>query len=253
MVKFTSTAQWVKAQRLLFQYQKECMSKLKIFYVEDELFLARIVKESLESREFDVIMENDGAKALELFKRSQPDICVLDVMLPNKDGFEIAEEIREINENIPIIFLTAKTQTGDVVRGFAQGGNDYIRKPFSMEELIVRIQNLLRLRQDGVKKISSESVRMGKYSFQINRQVLSSGKEQRKLSFRESELLKLLYENRDKVIDRKDILNLLWGNDSFFNSRNLDVYITKLRSYLKDDPSLEIITIKGIGYRFVVS
>jgi len=229
------------------------MSKLKIFYVEDELFLARIVKESLESREFDVIMENDGAKALELFKRSQPDICVLDVMLPNKDGFEIAEEIREINENIPIIFLTAKTQTGDVVRGFAQGGNDYIRKPFSMEELIVRIQNLLRLRQDGVKKISSESVRMGKYSFQINRQVLSSGKEQRKLSFRESELLKLLYENRDKVIDRKDILNLLWGNDSFFNSRNLDVYITKLRSYLKDDPSLEIITIKGIGYRFVVS
>jgi len=229
------------------------MSKPKIFYVEDELFLARIVKESLESREFDVIMENDGAKALELFKRSQPDICVLDVMLPNKDGFEIAEEIREINENIPIIFLTAKTQTGDVVRGFAQGGNDYIRKPFSMEELIVRIQNLLRLRQDGVKKISSESVRMGKYSFQINRQVLSSGKEQRKLSFRESELLKLLYENRDKVIDRKDILNLLWGNDSFFNSRNLDVYITKLRSYLKDDPSLEIITIKGIGYRFVVS
>jgi len=229
------------------------MSKPKIFYVEDELFLARIVKESLESREFDVIMENDGAKALELFKRSQPDICVLDVMLPNKDGFEIAEEIREINENIPIIFLTAKTQTGDVVRGFAQGGNDYIRKPFSMEELIVRIQNLLRLRQDGVKKISSESVRMGKYSFQINRQVLSSGKEQRKLSFRESELLKLLYENRDKVIDRKEILNLLWGNDSFFNSRNLDVYITKLRSYLKDDPSLEIITIKGIGYRFVVS
>ena len=229
------------------------MSKLKIFYVEDELFLARIVKESLESREFDVIMENDGAKALELFKRSQPDICVLDVMLPNKDGFEIAEEIREINENIPIIFLTAKTQTGDVVRGFDQGGNDYIRKPFSMEELIVRIQNLLRLRQDGVKKINSESVRMGKYSFQINRQVLSSGKEQRKLSFRESELLKLLYENREKVIDRKDILNLLWGNDSFFNSRNLDVYITKLRSYLKDDPSLEIITIKGIGYRFVGS
>jgi len=229
------------------------MSKTKVFYVEDELFLARIVKESLESREFDVFMENDGAKALDLFKRSQPDICVLDVMLPNKDGFEIADEIREINENVPIIFLTAKTQTEDVVRGFARGGNDYIRKPFSMEELIVRIQNLLRLRQDGPKKINSESVRMGKYNFQINRQVLSNDKEHRKLSFRESELLKLLYESREKVIDRKDILNLLWGNDSFFNSRNLDVYITKLRSYLKDDPSLEIITIKGIGYRFVVS
>jgi len=229
------------------------MSKTKVFYVEDELFLARIVKESLESRDFDVIMESDGAKALDLFKKSQPDICVLDVMLPNKDGFEIADEIREINENIPIIFLTAKAQTEDVIKGFTQGGNDYIRKPFSMEELIIRIQNLLRLRKDGSKKINAESIRMGKYNFQINRQVLSNDKEQRKLSFRESELLKLLYESRDKVIDRRDILNLLWGNDSFFNSRNLDVYITKLRSYLKEDPSLEIITIKGIGYRFVVS
>ena len=123
------------------------MSKTKVFYVEDELFLARIVKESLESREFDVIMENDGGKALDLFKKSQPDICVFDVMLPNKDGFEIADEIREINENIPIIFLTAKTQTEDVVKGFTLGGNDYIRKPFSIEELIVRIQNLLHFRQ----------------------------------------------------------------------------------------------------------
>ena len=229
------------------------MSRTKVFYVEDELFLARIVKESLESRDFEVFMEHDGAKAVDLFKRSQPDICVLDVMLPNKDGFEIADEIRAINECIPIVFLTAKTQTEDVVRGFTLGGNDYIRKPFSMEELIVRMQNLLRLGKDGPKKITSESVKIGKYSFQLNRQVLSNDKEQRKLSFRESELLKLLYESRDKVIDRKDILNLLWGNDSFFNSRNLDVYITKLRSYLKDDPSLEIITIKGIGYRFVVS
>jgi len=229
------------------------MSKTKVFYVEDELFLARIVKESLESREFEVIMETDGAKAIDLFKKSQPDICVLDVMLPNKDGFEIADEIREINEGIPIIFLTAKIQTEDVIRGFTLGGNDYIRKPFSMEELIVRIQNLMHLNKEGAKKISTESVKIGKYNFQVNRQVLSHDNEQRKLSFRESELLKLLYESRDKVIDRRNILNLLWGNDSFFNSRNLDVYITKLRSYLKDDPSLEIITIKGIGYRFVVS
>jgi len=229
------------------------MSKIKVFYVEDEVFLARIVKESLESRGFEVIMESDGAKALDLFKKSQPDICVLDIMLPNKDGFTIADEVRELNEDIPIIFLTAKTQTEDVVKGFTLGGNDYVRKPFSMEELIVRIQNLLRLRTDEPKKIIGDSVKMGKYNFQLNRQVLSNGKEDRKLSFRESELLKLLYKNRDKIIDRKDILNLLWGNDSFFNSRNLDVYITKLRSYLRDDPSLEIITIKGIGYRFVVS
>ena len=227
------------------------MNKTKVFYVEDEVFLGKIVRESLESRGFEVIMESDGAKAVELFKKSNPDICVLDIMLPNKDGFEIADEIRELNEEVPIMFLTAKTQTDDVVKGFTLGGNDYIRKPFSMEELIVRIQNLLRIKSNGDTKIHGDSVDMGKYHFQLNRQVLSNGKEDRKLSYRESELLKLLYENRDKVIDRKDILNLLWGNDSFFNSRNLDVYITKLRSYLKDDPQLEIITIKGIGYRFV--
>jgi DNA-binding response OmpR family regulator len=207
----------------------------------------------LESRGFEVIMESDGAKATALFKKSQPDICVLDIMLPNKDGFTIADEIREIDEEVPIIFLTAKTQTEDVVKGFTLGGNDYIRKPFSMEELIVRIQNLLRNKSEGTPKISGDKVNIGKYNFQINRQVLNNGKEDRKLSYRESELLKLLYRNRDEIIDRKEILNLLWGNDSFFNSRNLDVYITKLRSYLKDDPSLEIITIKGIGYRFVVA
>jgi DNA-binding response OmpR family regulator len=226
---------------------------IKVFYVEDEMFLGKIVKESLESRGFEVIMEGDGAKATGLFKKSNPDICVLDVMLPNKDGFTIADEIRELNETVPIIFLTAKTQTEDVVKGFTIGGNDYIRKPFSMEELIVRIQNALHNKTGNNQKITGDNFTIGKYNFQINRQVLSTGKEDRKLSFRESELLKVLYENREKVIDRKDILNLLWGNDSFFNSRNLDVYITKLRSYLKEDPSLEIITIKGIGYRFVVA
>jgi DNA-binding response OmpR family regulator len=227
------------------------MSKTKIFYVEDELFLGKIVRESLESRGFEVVMESDGAKATEVFKKAKPNICVLDVMLPNKDGFTIADEIRELDEEVPIIFLTAKIQTEDVVKGFSLGGNDYIRKPFSMEELIVRVQNALRIKTEDSKKITGDSFTFGKYSFQVNRQVLTNGKEDRKLSYRESELLKLLYENRDKIIGRSDILNLLWGNDSFFNSRNLDVYITKLRGYLKDDPLLEIITIKGIGYRFV--
>ncbi len=227
------------------------MSKTKVLYVEDELFLGKIVKESLESRDFEVTMEGDGGKATELFKKIQPDICVLDIMLPNKDGFTIADEIRALDEEVPIIFLTAKTQTEDVVKGFSLGGNDYIRKPFSMEELIVRIQNLLKNKQDGSQKISGGTATIGKYNFQLNRQLLSYGKEERKLSYRESELLKVLYENRSTIIDRKDILNLLWGNDSFFNSRNLDVYITKLRSYLKEDSSLEIITIKGVGYRFV--
>jgi DNA-binding response OmpR family regulator len=223
----------------------------KILYVEDELFLGKIVKESLESRGFEVVMESDGAKVLDLFKKTKPDICVLDIMLPNKDGFTIADEIRKEDATVPIIFLSAKVQTDDVVKGFAVGGTDYIRKPFSMEELIVRIQNSLKLRIEPELETNAESISFGIFTYHLNRQILSNGVEEKKLSYRESELLKLLYENREKIIDRRDILNLLWGNDSFFNSRNLDVYITKIRGYLKEDPSLEIITIKGIGYRFV--
>lgn len=230
------------------------MSKTRILYVEDELFLGKIVKESLESRGFDVVMESDGAEVLQTFRRINPEVCVLDVMLPNKDGFTIAEEIRAVDEKVPIIFLTAKTQTDDLVKGFTTGGNDYIRKPFSMEELIVRIDNALRYRHKSRPAgTAQDEVRIGKFLFHFTRQTLLSGKEERKLSFRESELLKLLYENRDKIIDRKDILTLLWGNDSFFNSRNLDVYIAKLRGYLKEDDSLAIITIKGIGYRFITA
>lgn len=229
------------------------MPPVKILYVEDELFLGKIVKESLESRDYEVAMEADGNKVLSLFKTFHPDICVLDVMLPNKDGFTIAEEIRAIDQAIPIIFLTAKTQTEDLVKGFQTGGNDYIRKPFSMEELIVRIENVLRYGKGGQKSGDNKDiVKIGRYTFHLNHQVLKNNEEERKLSFRESELLKVLYQNRDKIIDRRDILNLLWGNDNFFNSRNLDVYITKLRSYLKNDTQLEILTIKGIGYRFVI-
>lgn len=230
------------------------MSNTKILYVEDELFLGKIVKESLESRGYDVVMESDGADVLQTYKRIKPHICVLDVMLPNKDGFTLAGEIRAIDQQIPIIFLTAKAQTEDLVKGFTTGGNDYIRKPFSMEELIVRIDNALRNKATGKTTLGNqEEARIGRYIFHFNRQTLTIGEAERKLSFRETELLKLLYENRDKIIDRKDILNLLWGNDSFFNSRNLDVYIAKLRGFLRDDESLEIITIKGIGYRFVVA
>jgi Response regulators consisting of a CheY-like receiver domain and a winged-helix DNA-binding domain len=226
------------------------MNKTTILYVEDEQFLGKIVKESLESRCFEVVMESDGMNVLSTFKRIQPDVCVLDIMLPNKDGFTLAGEIRELNATVPIIFLTAKTQTEDLVKGFTLGGNDYIRKPFSMEELIVRIENVLRIKER--PNPAKDILHIGQYNFHVTRQTLTSPREEKKLSFRESELLKLLYENRDRIIDRKDILNLLWGNDSFFNSRNLDVYITRLRSYLKEDDTLEIITIKGIGYRFVM-
>ena len=226
---------------------------VKILYVEDELFLGKIVKETLELRGFEVVMESDGADVMKAFENQQPDICVLDVMLPNRSGFELAEDIRKLNDDVPVIFLTAKTQTDDVVHGFKIGGNDYIRKPFSMEELIVRIENALRLKKEDTITFTGDSISLGKYQFHVNKQVLSVGNEERKLSYRESELIKYLYRHRDQVIDRRDLLNHIWGNDSFFNSRNLDVYITKIRGYLKEDSSIEIITIKGVGYRFVTN
>jgi DNA-binding response OmpR family regulator len=225
---------------------------IKILYVEDELFLGKIVKESLESRCYEIFMEEDGANVMALFQSCSPDICVLDIMLPNKDGFTIAGEIRGINPKIPILFLTARSQTEDLVKGFQLGGNDYIRKPFSMEELIVRIENALRPGNKNIPSNKKDSINIGNFNFNLARQVLSGNEEDRKLSYKESELLKVLYQNRDRLIDRRDILNLLWGNDNFFNSRNLDVYITKLRGYLKSDPSVEILTIKGVGYRFVI-
>ncbi|WP_152267664.1 response regulator transcription factor [Agriterribacter humi] len=229
------------------------MKKTKILYVEDETFLAKIVKESLESRGYEVLLEMDGADVMTRFHEIKPDICILDIMLPNKDGFAIAEEIRQADIAMPIIFLTAKTQTIDLVKGFHKGANDYIRKPFSMEELIVRVENALRYRNgEEQNQGQKDEIRMGKYIFNPHRQTLTYNAEEKKLSFRESELLKLLHENRQHVIDRRDILNVLWGSDSFFNSRTLDVYITKIRGYLKSDPALEIITVKGVGYRFVM-
>ena len=227
------------------------MKKTKVLYVEDETFLAKIVSETLESRGYEVILEEDGGKALQKFTEVKPDVCVLDIMLPNKDGFTIADEIRATDTEVPIIFLSAKSQTADVVSGFKTGANDYIRKPFTIEELIVRIENVLRNKT--IVAESQDEVSIGAYLFNMKRQTLNHPLEPRKLSYRESELLKLLYENRDKIVERSEILTLLWGSDSFFNSRTLDVYITKLRGYLKLDAAIEIITIKGIGYRFVMS
>lgn len=227
------------------------MGKIKILYVEDEPFLGRIVKESLESRDFEVVMITDGKEAVPQFKNSKPDICVLDIMLPTKDGYTIAQEIRKINPALPIIFVTAKTQTEDLLKGFEVGGNDFLRKPFSMEELIARIHNLLALSGNG-NKAGAEKIAMGKFIFYPNRYELHFDKEVKKLSHREASLLDFLASSPNTTIERKDILLKLWGDDSFFNSRNLDVYITKIRDYLKGDPTIEIITIKGIGYRFVV-
>lgn len=225
--------------------------KTKILYVEDEPFLGKIVKESLESRQFDVRMVADGKEVMSAFMEMKPNIAVLDVMLPGKDGYSLAKEIRQIDPNLPIIFVTAKTQTEDLIKGFEVGGNDYLRKPFSMEELIVRINNLLQLTQKQ-QASPKENIAIGKFEFAPQRYELRKGDSLRKLSHREAILLQILAENQNNNIDRKSILMRVWGDDSFFNSRNLDVYITKLRDYLKEDSAIEIITIKGIGYRFVV-
>src|SRR6476661_6312968 len=163
------------------------MKKTKVLYVEDETFLAKIVSETLESRGYEVVLEEDGGKAMQKFTETKPDVCVLDIMLPNKDGFAIADEIREKDSKVPIIFLSAKSQTSDVVNGFRLGANDYIRKPFSIEELIVRIENVLKTKNQPEEE--PDEVRIGNYAFNTKRQTLNHPDDQKKLSYRESELL----------------------------------------------------------------
>ncbi|HXD77870.1 MAG TPA: response regulator transcription factor [Puia sp.] len=231
------------------------MNRIRVLYAEDEVFLGKIVKETLDSRGFDVVMVTNGAAVLPAYREQRPDVCVLDVMMPDRDGFEVAADIRAVDEDIPIIFLTAKTQTDDLVQGFRIGANDYIRKPFSMEELIVRIGNILRItRGNGgiAAQGAGETIALGSFSFHPYRQLLVGGGEERKLSYRENELLRQLWLGKDRVIPREEVLQAIWGNDSFLNSRNLDVYVTKLRGYLRGDERVEILTIKGIGYRFVL-
>jgi DNA-binding response OmpR family regulator len=227
------------------------MSKSKILYVEDEPFLAKIVKDSLESRDFEVHLLTDGRDVLATADTFGPDLCLLDVMLPHRDGYALAQDLRRARAHLPIIFLTAKSQTEDVLKGFDSGGNDFLRKPFSLEELIARIHNLLNLA--GPKNAAPQAaIFVGKYEFAPHRYELKLGTETRKLSHREAELIKIFADNQNRIINRKDILMRVWNDDSFFNSRNLDVYITKLRHYLKDDPSVQIISIKSVGYHFLV-
>ena len=230
------------------------MDKVKVLYVEDEPFLAKIVKESLESRDFEVRLVNDGADVIKAFKHFSPEICLLDIMLPNKDGFTLGKEIREIDTAIPIIYLTAKVQTDDLLKGFDSGGNDYIKKPFSMEELIVRINNLLKLvHTSRPKQIDpNKPIQLGHYEFLPLKYELNFNGESKKLSHRETQLLQILADHRNNSVERKEILKQVWGDDSFFNSRNLDVYITRLRDYLKKDDKVKIVTLKGIGYHFVI-
>lgn len=229
---------------------------MKILYVEDEPFLGKIVQESLQSRQFEVHWVTDGAEVMAAFEAFHPDVCVLDVMLPHRDGFSLGKEIRALDPQMPIIFLTAKSQTEDVLQGFDSGGNDYLRKPFSQEELIVRIKNLINLKKGNppAPVANTEGIRLGRYLFQPDRQQLQLGAQPpRQLSHRETQLLELLATKLNTIVERREILKTVWGHDSIFNSRNLDVYITHLREYLKEDPGVQILTLKGVGYRVVCS
>ena len=221
---------------------------VKILLAEDEPALGQIVKESLESRGYQVSLCQDGVEAAEVFTKEQPELLVLDVMMPKKDGFTLAKEIRVQNPEVPIIFLTAKSQPKDVVEGFHTGGNDYLKKPFSMEELIVRIENQLQRAKTSDQGMSA----IGDYTFDVKQQLLQfKDEEAQKLTHREAQLLFHLNTHRNEVLDRSIVLNKLWGNDDFFNARSMDVFITKLRKKLKKDERIQIVNVRGFGYKLI--
>lgn len=216
---------------------------------EDEPALGQIIKESLETRDFVVTLCTNGEEAWRAYKRQKPELLVLDVMMPVKDGFTLAQEIRAADKDTPIIFLTAKSQTQDVVNGFNLGGNDYLKKPFSMEELIVRIKNALKQNDNPDK---NTNFTLGAFGFNANRQELQFKKEPPvKLTHRESELLFHLCVNKNALLERSFILNKLWGSDDFFNARSMDVFISNLRKKLKRDASLQIVNVRGYGYKLI--
>lgn len=227
--------------------------RVKIFYIEDEQHLGRIVMETLEKQGYEVVWETDGARVMNHFHEFEPDICVLDIMLPHVDGYALCKQIKELNQGLPVIFLTAKTETADLVRGFEAGGTDYIRKPFSIEELIIRIENQIKISSGNttLEEPEQEEIPLGTYIFYPGRYELSSPEGMISLSQRDKEILSLLVASRNRVIDRKQLLMSVWGDDSFFNSRNLDVYMRKLREYFRHDPNIRIQTLKGKGYLFL--
>ena len=217
---------------------------------EDEPALGLIVKESLETRDFSVHLVENGERALEAYRKQQPQVLVLDVMMPKKDGFSVAREIRQVDNYVPIIFLTAKSQASDVVEGFGAGGNDYLKKPFSMEELIVRIHHLVDRKKLQEK---SDIMIIGDYEFDFSRQTLKYRDEDKTLlTHREAHLLFHLCNNRNSVLDRSVILKKLWGDDDFFSARSMDVFITKLRKKLAKDDRIQILNVRGYGYKLSI-
>ena len=218
----------------------------KILLVEDDLNLGFVIQDNLKSAGYHVSLSKDGKEGLQSFHEQNFDICILDVMLPKKDGFSLAQDIRKVNEEIPIIFLTAKSMTEDKIKGFQSGGDDYMTKPFSMDELMLRIEAILK-RTKGSEEIQ-KGYRLGKLFFDTINYCLIEGDNKKTLTKKEADILRLLCEQDGKVVERDVILNLVWGDDNYFNGRSLDVFITKLRKYLKPEPSVQIKNVHGVGF-----
>ena len=224
-------------------------NKPQILYVEDDIYLSFVTKDNLELKGYAITFCKDGKEALEAFQKKTFDLCILDVMMPEMDGYTLARNIRAVNEHIPILFLSAKSMKEDRITGLMAGGDDYITKPFSIEELCLKIEVFLkRSRISGSGKLNRGEIRLGNYIFDYMNLRLNYNNTSQRLTSRESELLKYLAENRNKVLKKEDILNEVWGSDSYFNSRSLDVFVSKLRKYLREDTTIQINNVHGIGF-----
>lgn len=226
--------------------------RLSILLCEDDENLGMLLREYLQAKGYNAELYPDGEAGYKAFLKNKYDICVFDVMMPKKDGFTLAQEVREANSEVPIIFLTAKTLKEDILEGFKIGADDYITKPFSMEELTFRIEAILR-RVRGKKNKESSMYKIGMFTFDTQKQILSVGEKVTKLTTKESELLALLCAHANEILERNFALKTIWVDDNYFNARSMDVYITKLRKHLKDDPTIEIINIHGKGYKLITS
>jgi two-component system OmpR family response regulator len=228
--------------------------KLKILLAEDDNNLGNLLKEYLEAKNYSASWAKNGKEGFDLFKKGSYDLCLLDVMMPLKDGFTLAKEIRAQNKTIPIVFLTAKSMKEDAIEGFTVGADDYITKPFSMEELLLRLNAILRRTKNQVTADNNiKAFEIGKYKFDYENQTLALGKKEQGLTTKEAELLRLLCLHKNDVLDRNFALNAIWKDDNYFNSRSMDVFVTRLRKYLKDDPKVEIINIHGKGFKLLVN
>lgn len=224
---------------------------IRVLLAEDDENLGFLLKEYLQAKEYDVDLYKDGEKAYRGFQNNYYDICILDVMMPIKDGFTLAKEIRMANPAMPILFLTAKSLKEDVIEGFSIGADDYMTKPFSIEELLMRIEAILRRTRKDSPDSEQSSFQIGRYLFDATKQTLQLDDEVRKLTTKESELLKYLCINKNSLLDRNFALKTIWVDDSYFNARSMDVYITKLRKYLANDPTIEIINVRGKGFKLI--